>query len=93
MPTTHGGLGAHGVRDGPGRIGCPRPEALGDTEDDMFKSKTIIFAATIALVTWAAVSVPAQVGSHASGFAPPQIDTFDLMSRAGELPVETAPAI
>jgi hypothetical protein len=59
----------------------------------MVKSKTIIFAATIALCTWAAASVLAQVGSPAPGIAPPQIDAADLMSKAGNLPVETAPAI
>jgi hypothetical protein len=59
----------------------------------MFKSKIILFAATIALGTWAAASVLAQVGSPAQGFAPPQIDVVDLMFKAGDLPVETAPAI
>ena len=58
----------------------------------MVKSKTIIFAAAIALATWAA-AVLAQGGPQLPDFVPPQIDTLSLLSQAGELPVETAPAI
>ncbi len=57
----------------------------------MFKVKMIFFASLIALGTWATASVLARVGSHTQGFV--QIDTVDLMSKAGDLPVETAPAI
>jgi hypothetical protein len=58
----------------------------------MFKARIIVFATAIALATWAA-AVFAHGGSQLPGFVPPQIDTLSLLSKAGDLPVETAPTI
>lgn len=58
----------------------------------MFKPKIIVFAAAIAVVTWAA-AVFAQGGVQLPEFVPPQIDAVSLLSQAGDLPVEIAPTI
>ena len=69
----------------------------------MFNIKTIAFATVIALGAWAfaamvgfgalaIASSGATVGPNAPSIAAPQIDTINLMAKAGNLPVEVAPA-
>ena len=57
----------------------------------MSKFRIIIFVAAIGFATWAAAILAE--GGQSPGFVPPQIDTLSLLSNAGDLPVETAPAI
>jgi len=59
----------------------------------MFKLKTLAFAALLALATWGVASLMAPAGPAARGPVAAQIDATDLMSKAGKLPVETAPEI
>jgi len=58
----------------------------------MSKVRIIVFVAAIGLATGAA-AVLANGRSELPGVAPPQIDTLSLLSQAGALPVELAPAI
>jgi hypothetical protein len=57
----------------------------------MFKLKTIALAALFALAIVGFVAMRAPAGPQ--GIAPTQVDVIDLMSKAGDLPVESAPAI
>ena len=53
----------------------------------MFKLKTIAMAALLALMAVGIVAVMAPAGSAVA----PQIDAIELMSTAGDLPVQPAP--
>ena len=55
----------------------------------MFKLKTIAMALLLALMTVGIVAVMAPAGSTVA----PQIDAIELMSTAGDLPVQPAPEI
>ena len=58
----------------------------------MFKLKTLVAVALVigALGLWATTSIVAEGGLLAQGFAPAsQVDTFGLMSKAGDLPVQS----
>ena len=58
----------------------------------MFKLKTLIPVAMAvgALALWATTSILAANGPQAQGFATAaQVDTFGLMAKAGDLPVQS----
>jgi hypothetical protein len=68
----------------------------------MFNIKTLAFSAMIALGAWAfaatigfgalvIASSAAPVAPNAPGIAAAQIDTVNLMARAGTMPVDIAP--
>jgi hypothetical protein len=83
-----------GQRPGTGRP--PSTEKAGrrfwNMEDVMFKTRIIVFAAAVALATWAA-AVFAQSSVQLPDFVPPHVDTLSLLSQAGDLPIEIAPEI
>jgi hypothetical protein len=56
----------------------------------MFKFKTIAIAALVALIAVAFFALRAPAGSNAPSVI--QIDAVDLMSKAGDLPVQPVPA-
>jgi hypothetical protein len=76
-----------GLRSPDGFSGCTR-----DTEDIMFKLKTLVLVAMAvgALALWATTSIFAESGLQAQGSATArQVDTFGLMAKAGDLPVQS----
>jgi hypothetical protein len=60
-------------------------------EDIMFKLKTLVPVAMVvgALGLWATTSIFAESRLQVQGLATPtQVDTFGLMAKAGDLPVQ-----
>jgi hypothetical protein len=83
----------HG-RDGSAALppGAPLGRRFKTRRIVMLKIRIIVFVAAIGLATGAA-AVLAKGGAQSPDFAPPQIDTYGLLSKAGDLPVEIAPEI